>query len=93
MKLEEEEPYFSCCVCTMPYPRLYPCTLPPTHRLPTAPVSKSFGFRSSYEIDIFDTDHPGIISDDVWLRFSPSAGHLTERERDTTRVFTADQLE
>ena len=31
-------------------PRLYPCTL-----LPTAPVSRSFGLRSSYEIDILDT--------------------------------------
>ena len=38
-------------VCTVPYlPRLYPCTLP------TAPVSRSFGLRSSYEIDILDTD-------------------------------------
>ena len=35
----------------MPYlPLLYPCTLP------TAPVSRSFGLRSSYEIDILDTD-------------------------------------
>jgi hypothetical protein len=35
----------------VPYlPRLYPCTLP------TAPVSRSFGLRSSYEIDILDTD-------------------------------------
>ena len=31
-------------------PCLYPCTLP------TAPVSSSFGLRSSYEIDILDTD-------------------------------------
>ena len=38
-------------VCTVPYlPRLYPCTLP------TAPVSRSFGLRSSYEIDILDID-------------------------------------
>jgi hypothetical protein len=38
-------------VCTVPYlPRLYPCTLP------TAPVSRSFGLRSSYEIDILDTN-------------------------------------
>jgi hypothetical protein len=29
---------------------LYPCTPP------TAPVSRSFGLRSSYEIAIFDTD-------------------------------------
>ena len=37
-------------VCTVPYlTRLYPCTLP------TAPVSRSFGLRSSYEIDILDT--------------------------------------
>ena len=36
--------------CSMPYlPRLY-CTLP------TAPVPRSFGLRSSYEIDILDTD-------------------------------------
>ena len=32
------------------YLHLYPCTLP------TAPVSRSFGLRSSYEIDILDTD-------------------------------------
>ena len=31
------------------YLHLYPCTLP------TAPVSRSFGLRSSYEIDILDT--------------------------------------
>ena len=34
----------------MPLPLLYPYTLP------TAPVSGSFGLRSSYEIGIFDTD-------------------------------------
>jgi hypothetical protein len=38
------------CICTMPYPSFVPCTLP------TAPVSRSFGLRSSYEIDILDTD-------------------------------------
>jgi hypothetical protein len=32
------------------YLHLYPCTLP------TAPVSRSFGLRSSYEIDILDTN-------------------------------------
>ena len=32
-----------------PTPLLYPCTLP------TAPVSRNFGLRSSYEIDILDT--------------------------------------
>ena len=37
-------------VCTVYLPRLYPCTLP------TAPVSRSFGLRSSHEIDILDTD-------------------------------------
>ena len=37
-------------VVRCPTPRLYPCTLP------TAPVSRSFGLRSSYEIDILDTD-------------------------------------
>jgi hypothetical protein len=36
---------------TMPYLSPFvPCTLP------TAPVSRSFGLRSSYEIDILDTD-------------------------------------
>ena len=36
---------------------LYPCTLP------TALVSRSFGLRSSYEIDILDTDQrPGTTS-------------------------------
>ena len=36
--------------CLPALPCLYPCTLP------TAPVSRSFGLRSSYEIDILDTD-------------------------------------
>ena len=45
---EEEEPYLEivvrCCL-----PRVYPFN-------PTAPISRSFGLRSSYEIDILDTD-------------------------------------
>ena len=55
---EEEEPYLFE-FCTIPYLlrqgrasynlHLCPCTLP------TAPVSRSFGLRSSYEIDILDT--------------------------------------
>jgi len=36
--------------CLPALPSLYPCTLP------TAPVSRSFGLRSSYEIDMLDTD-------------------------------------
>ena len=36
--------------CLPALPCLYPCTLP------TAPVSRSFGLWSSYEIDILDTD-------------------------------------
>ena len=50
---EEEEPYLrvKCMFVRCPtYLHLYPCTLP------TAPVSRSFGLRSSYEIDILDTD-------------------------------------
>jgi hypothetical protein len=50
---EEEEPYLrvKCMFVRCPtYLCLYPCTLP------TAPVSRSFGLRSSYEIDILDTD-------------------------------------
>jgi hypothetical protein len=42
-------------VCTMPYPsRLYPCTLP------TAPVSRCFGLRSTHEsISLTPTKSPG----------------------------------
>jgi hypothetical protein len=50
---EEEEPYLrvKCmCVRSLADLFLYPCTPP------TAPVSRSFGLRSSYEIAIFDTD-------------------------------------
>ena len=50
---EEEEPYLrvKCMFVRCPtYLYLYPCTLP------TAPVSRSFGLRSSYEIAILDTD-------------------------------------
>ena len=56
---EEEEPYLRVkCMYEhyMTYVRsladlfLYPCTPP------TAPVSRSFGLRSSYEIAILDTD-------------------------------------
>ena len=50
---EEEEPYLrvKCMyVRSLADLFLYPCTLP------TAPVSRSFGLRSSYEIDILDTD-------------------------------------
>jgi len=69
---EEEEPHLFCkapryrrlqvvCKCTqvvrttMPYQsRLYPCTLP------TAPVSRSFGLRSSYEsVSLTPTKDPG----------------------------------
>jgi hypothetical protein len=48
---EEEESYLrKNMFVRCPLPRLYPCTLP------TAPVSRSFGLRSSYEIYILDTD-------------------------------------
>jgi hypothetical protein len=55
---EEEEPYLRKICLLMPYLslhlylslslHLYPCTLP------TAPVSRSFGLRSSYKIDILE---------------------------------------
>jgi hypothetical protein len=50
---EEEEPYFrnGCKYALFAVPvSLFACTPP------TVPVSRSFGLRSSYEIDILDTD-------------------------------------
>jgi len=63
---EEEEPYLfyvKCMFVQCPtYLHLYPCTLP------TAPVSKSFGLRSSYEIDILALVDPPV------LRLFPQTG-------------------
>jgi len=49
---EEEEPYLlkMYVLRSLADLFLYPCTPP------TAPVSRSFGLRSSYEIDILGTD-------------------------------------
>jgi hypothetical protein len=67
---EEEEPYLKNSIYdALPIEgsRLYPCTLP------TAPVSRSFGLRSSYEIDILDTDQrPMELNFDLSLPIKPT---------------------
>jgi hypothetical protein len=53
--------------------RLYPCTLP------TAPVSRSFGLRSSYEIDILDTDQRPRNWIDLGTSSDPSSPFITDQ--------------
>jgi hypothetical protein len=76
---EEEEPYLLRCTVVLPasssFVPLYPTLALPT----TAPVSKSFGLRSSYEIDILDTDQRPRNWIDLGTSSDPSSPFITDQ--------------